>query len=140
MAPSQRFLFQFRMIRRTCVLTTLLALVLQGSSGGHMLLVEHIRCAEHGALVHGGEAHQHDASTHVETDRLAFESDSKNASGEAHEHCALSVDRRDATPSIVQAKVAPCPIEASPSATPDDPFTLVATERFRIAPKNSPPA
>ncbi len=140
MAASQRHLSQFRMIRGSCVLTALLVLLLQGSSGGHMLLVEHSRCAEHGELVHGGEAHHNDASTHVETDRLAFESDSIDASGEAHEHCALSVDRRDATPSIVQAKVAPCPIEASPSATPDDPFTLVATERFRIAPKNSPPA
>ncbi|MGB5373890.1 MAG: hypothetical protein WBN15_08905 [Polyangiales bacterium] len=128
------------MIRRTCALAGLFALLLQGTSGGHMLLVEHTECAEHGELVHGGETHHHDASTHVETDRIAFESDSKDASGEAHEHCALSVDRRDATPSIVQAKVAPCPIEASPSATPDDPFTLVATERFRIAPKNSPPA
>lgn len=105
-----------------------------------MLLVEHTQCAEHGELVHGSEAHHHDAFTHAETDRLAFESSSKDASGEAHGHCALSVDRRDATPSIVQAKVALCPVEASPSAAPDALFALVATERFRIAPKNSPPA
>ncbi|MBT8483912.1 MAG: hypothetical protein HKP36_20245 [Myxococcales bacterium] len=128
------------MIRRSCALMGLLALFLQGSSGGHMLLVEHRQCAEHGELVHGGEAHHHDASAHAEADRLAFESGSKDASGEAHEHCALSLDRRDATPSIVQAKVALCPVEASPSATPDAPHTLGATERFRIAPKNSPPA
>ena len=128
------------MIRRSCALMGLLALFLQGSSGGHMLLIEHTRCAEHGELVHGSEAHDHDAFTHAEADRLAFQSGSKDASAEAHEHCALSVDRRDATPSIVHAKVARCPIAASPSAAPDAPFILGAAERFRIAPKNSPPA
>lgn len=128
------------MIRRSCALMGLLALFLQGSSGGHMLLVEHRQCAEHGDLVHGSEGHHHDASTHAEAGGLAFESGSKDASGEAHAHCALSVDRRDATPSIVHAKVARCPIEASTNATPGDSFTLVATERYRIAPKNSPPA
>ena len=128
------------MIRRACALIGLLALFLQGSSGGHMLLIEHTRCAEHGELVHGSEAHHHDASTHAEADELAFQSGSKDASGEAHEHCALSGDRRDGTPSIDHAKVARCPIADSPGAAPGDRFILVATERFRIAPKNSPPA
>ena len=128
------------MIRRICALMGLLALFLPGSSGGHMLLVAHTQCPAHGALGHGGEAPHPEASTHAEADGLVFESGPKDASGEAHEHGGPSVDRRDAAPSIVHARVALCPIEASPSATPDDPFTLDATERFRFAPKNSPPA
>ena len=128
------------MIRRVCALAALLALFLQGSSGGHMLLVEHTRCAEHGDLVHGGDGHGHDASTHVETDGLAFERAPEGPSDDAHEHCALSVDRRDANLSIVEARVAPSRIERSPNAMPDETPALVTTKRFHIAPKNSPPA
>ena len=128
------------MIRRVCALGALLALFLQGSSGGHMLLVEHSRCAEHGELVHAEKAHDHQASEHVETHRVAFESGSDESSDEAHEHCALSVDRRDALLSIVEAQIAPSRIELSASASPDAALPFVATKRFRIAPKNSPPA
>ena len=128
------------MIRRACVLASLLALFLQGSNGGHILLVEHSRCAEHGELVHQGEAPHHDASTHVETDGVTLEGVSNEASGDAHQHCALTVDRRDALVSIVEAQTSPSCIDASPSALPPDPFVFVVAKRFRVAPKNSPPA
>ena len=128
------------MIRRACALTAMLVLCLQGSSGGHMLLVEHTRCAEHGELVHSGEAHHHDASAQVETGGLTFEGVSDEGSSEAHEHCALSVDRRDVLVPIVEAEVSPCRIRASESVRPADRFAFVAAKRFRIAPKNSPPA
>ena len=128
------------MIRRACALGGLLALLLQGSSGGHMLLVEHTRCAEHGDLVHAGEAHHHDASTDVEPGGPAFETVSDEASDAAHEHCALTADRRDALSAIVEAQVSSCRIEGSESVRPAEPFVLVAAKRFRVAPKNSPPA
>ena len=128
------------MIRRACVLVTLLSLFLQGSSGGHMLLVEHTRCAEHGELVHGGEAHHHDASTHVETDGIAFEGVSDDASSEAHEHCALTVDRRDTLLTIVESQASPHLVEVRQSFASADAFVPGDARRFRIAPKNSPPA
>ena len=128
------------MIRRACALAGLLAVFLQGSSGGHMLLVEHTRCAEHGELVHAGEAHHHDASAHVETTAPAFESVSDEASDAAHEHCALTADRRDAPAAIVEARVLPCLIVGSESARPAEPFAVPTAKRFRVAPKNSPPA
>jgi hypothetical protein len=128
------------MIRRACALAGLLALFLQGSNGGHMLLVEHSRCAEHGELVHTGEAHHHDASAHVETGGPAFENVSDDASEAAHEHCALMADRRDALAAVVEAQVSSCRIEAAEGVRPPEPFALVADKRFRVAPKNSPPA
>ena len=129
-----------KVLRRTCALTALLALFLQGSSSGHMLLVEHTRCAEHGELVHDGRAHHHDAGAGVEVAAPVLEGVSGEAQDQAHEHCIPSADRRDALLAIVDAQVAPCSIAVSPGAPPADPFTAAAEKRFRVAPKNSPPA
>lgn len=127
------------MIRHVCALAGLLALFLQGSRGGHMLLVEHTRCAEHGDLVHEGVAHHHGASDHTESDKAAFESVSDEGSDEAHEHCALTADRRDAF-LVVDSHAPPCLLEVPRSVASADAFVPADTRRFRIAPKNSPPA
>jgi hypothetical protein len=128
------------MIRRACALAGLLGLFLQGSSGGHMLLVEHTRCAEHGELVHGGEAHHHVGAAHDESDFRAFQTGSDGASGEAHQHCALIADRRDALVSIGNAQSAPLAASTVQSLVAEQGLVAAETQRFRIAPKNSPPA
>ena len=128
------------MIQRACALAALLALFLQGSGGGHMLLVEHTRCAEHGELVHEGGAHHHGAPERAETNSVAFRSSPADGSEEAHEHCALAADRRDALVAIVEAQVSAYLIEARQSVTPAYAFVPADAERFRIAPKSSPPA
>ena len=128
------------MIRRACTLAGLLALLLQGSSGTHMLLVEHSRCTEHGELVHGGEAHQHEGAAHVETGSGAFQTGSDDGSDEGHGHCALTVDRRGALLSIAAARVSPRLVQLRQAFGPASTCVPVDAERFRVAPKNSPPA
>lgn len=128
------------MIRSTCVLVGMIALFLQGSSGGHMLLVEHSHCAEHGELVHGGESHSHVAAEHVQADTAAFDAAPEASSEEAHEHCSVSSDRRDAILAILEA-TASRPLDGKPDAfTPCERTPFAQTPSFRIAPKNSPPA
>lgn len=128
------------MIRRACALAGLLALFLQGSSGGHMLLVEHTRCAEHGELVHDGATHHHEGSAQVEAGVAAFQGVPDEGSGEAHEHCALTVDRLDALLSIADAQVSARFFEPQAAFTSTALSNAVETRRFRVAPKNSPPA
>ena len=128
------------MIRRACVLAGLLALLLQGSTGGHMLLVEHTRCAEHGELVHRGDSHERVDSEHAHADVAALEGTPSQGSGEAHDHCALSVDRRGAVAAIVSPEPFTQSLEAAQGFAPVDAQVVTGTARFRVAPKNSPPA
>jgi len=128
------------MIRRACVLAGLLALLPQGSTGGHMLLVEHTRCAEHGELVHRGDSHEHVDSERAHADAAALEGTPSEGSGEAHDHCALSVDRRGAVATIVSPELLTQALEAAQGFAPTDAQLVTRSARFRIAPKNSPPA
>jgi len=139
MTSSLRYLSKISMIRSAYVLTSLLILMLQGSSGGHMLLVEHTRCAEHGELVHG-DAHQHGAGPQQQAESPSLHGMPDPSTEEGHDHCSVSSDRRDA---LVLMATADAGIQASKA---DEPLRLRSavippiTPRFRIAPKNSPPA
>ncbi|MBW1757518.1 MAG: hypothetical protein JRJ80_15265 [Deltaproteobacteria bacterium] len=128
------------MIRQTCVLAGMLALFLQGSSSGHMVLVEHARCAEHGELVHADDAHHHVARGHAHAESAAVHGAPDEGSDETHDHCALSVDRRDAIVSICAPKVSTYALAVPHAFAPSDAPLATRTARFRIAPKNSPPA
>ena len=127
-------------IRRLCAFGSLLAIILQGSTGGHMLLVEHVRCAEHGDLVHSGEGHAHQSELHTETEVAAIDGGTDSGPEDAHEHCAMSADRRDAPAPLADAQQiagahaadATVSLIASPLAT--------TAPLYRLAPKNSPPA
>ena len=130
----------FLMIRRACVLASLLALFLQGSSGGHMLLVEHTRCPEHGELVHNGDADPQLAGKHAYEDATSVHGTPDAGADEAHDHCALSVDRRDAIGSIGAALTSARVCEPLRNSALSDAFVASDASRFRIAPKNSPPA
>lgn len=128
------------MIRRICVLGALLGLILQASTGGHMLLVQHSRCAEHGELVHGHAPNHYRADTRGQTEGPAFQVDSEGGADEGHDHCGLLANRRDAVAAIVEAR-----LRAELVETPARPLLCHAdlapqTTLIRIAPKNSPPA
>ena len=123
---------------RACLTLGLLALFLQGSSGGHMLLVEHAKCAEHGELIHSGQGHGVDTAT--ELDR-SLRSATDPESEASHDHCLLASERRDATKPVADAWVAimltidvPDRFQVADSALTEN------APRFRVAPKNSPPA
>ena len=139
MPASKRHLPEFRMIRGSCVLGALFALVLQGSGGGHMLLVEHSRCAEHGELVHG-DAHQREAGPDQQTVSALLDGSPDSGSDEAHEHCSVLTDRRDAVVSIVTAGAGIRVAEAQGELRLHDVDIAPSTSRLQLAPKTSPPA
>jgi hypothetical protein len=128
------------MIRRACVLAGMLGLFLQGSTGGHMLLVEHSRCVEHGELVHNSQAHAHVSEAHAHANLAAVHATQNGDSDEAHEHCVLSFDRRDGLASVDASLVFTPPVDAVGDVGLTDAFVAPLAARFRIAPKNSPPA
>ena len=103
-----------------------------------MLLVEHTKCAEHGELVHDGHAHRADAPSR--TDR-SWQSHSTPQSEASHDHCSLASDRRHAVPPIVGAGVTGLlEIDATSRFEAVGVASWDTFKRFRLAPKNSPPA
>jgi len=128
------------MIQRGYALLGLLALFLQGSTGGHMLLVEHSRCAEHGELVHGGEPHPHSVTRALQLPSPAVWGTPDAGSKDAHEHCSVSANRRDVLDAIVDAGAPEHRYEAPQALSAHDPVIVAPTPRFRVAPKTSPPA
>jgi len=102
-----------------------------------MLLVEHTKCSEHGALVHDAHGHQVDLDTDA---GRSLRGTSLPKSEASHDHCSCATERRDAVAPIVDAW-------ATDLLTIDVPdrFKIAQarsenTPRFRLAPKNSPPA
>ena len=128
------------MVRRVCVLMGMLGVFLQGSTGGHMLLVEHTRCAEHGELVHGDASHHHGSGDPADVNGPALSGIAEGSAEESHEHCALSVDRRDAQHRIADSPTVACLDQAGEAFEPRIAAPTTDPRRFRIAPKNSPPA
>jgi len=134
-------MLKFAMIQRSCALVALLALFLQGSSGGHMLLAEHHRCAEHGELVHGGGPQQHAVA---ETARAAsvelLGGMPASDSDEAHDHCSAFANRRDARLAGLGTMAPAHRFEESQDTAVREATVVAGAPRFRVAPKTSPPA
>jgi hypothetical protein len=118
----------------------MLGLFVQGSTGGHMLLVEHSKCVEHGELVHNSEAHTHVRNQHAHADSVALRATQHGGSEQAHEHCGLSFDRRDALALVEASAVSTPRVDIVRKLGLTDAFIAPVVARFRIAPKNSPPA
>jgi hypothetical protein len=142
MAPARYDISRFAVMRRACALLALFALFLQGSSGGHVLLVEHTRCAEHGELVHGQPAHLHVATAHEEAEAKGptFKKHAPASEEEPHGHCALCADRRDAVAEVDAPQLRLGFARITAPLLTEDPALVLQSRRFRIAPKNSPPA
>lgn len=129
------------MIRRCCIVAALLALFLQGSSAGHMLLVEHARCAEHGELIHGDQRHGHGPVARDDAGSPSIAGHSDPGSDETHGHCALWSDRRQTVAAVPQAQVGLAPVcDVAGWTMPVRQRVHEDSSRFRVAPKNSPPA
>ena len=128
------------MIRRAFAFAAVVGLLLQGTSGGHMLLVEHTRCAEHGELVHTEDVHHHAESEVAPVAVLAFDDAGKAPSEAAHEHCNHSAEHRDAANSIADAAALDFAPVRDVVARPDAPQGVASAPVYHDAPKNSPPA
>jgi len=70
----------------------------------------------------------------------ALEGTPSEGSGKTHDHCALSVDRRGAVATIVSPELLTQALEVALGFAPTDAQVLTRAARFRVAPKNSPPA
>jgi hypothetical protein len=105
-----------------------------------MLLVEHTRCAEHGELAHIGDAHGHEPSEQTAGKPAGVHQSPEDPSEEAHEHCALSANRRDALTPADGARVSPVPSRDASERPLLAPLHADESGRFRVAPKTSPPA
>ena len=135
-----RHLIRSAALRRPLLLSVMVAGVLQGTSGGHMLLVKHTRCAEHGELVHNEGSHVHQTGERTSTRRTASLGAVRDTGGAAHEHCTLLGDRQDALAAPCGSQV--CRLVDAGWQPPafDDTWSTTGPQLFRLAPKHSPPA
>lgn len=115
----------------------------------HQILVDHVRCADHGDLVHaapGAHDHQSFSVAPVATAALAASdrATETHLDGHAHEHCAVAAFASMAATTsaivVVAAPSSPLPPPDAPVLSPPAPHTpWTDRERFRLAPKGSPP-
>jgi hypothetical protein len=120
----------------------LLCVFTQLSSAFHMVLVEHVRCAEHGEWVHVDDEH---AGTHGSPHGVTAANSTAIAppsseDGHHHDHCLTCLERRKAvlvasaaTELTTLSQNRDAPSIASESAIDDRPT-------YCFAPKTSPPA
>ncbi|MDH4283231.1 MAG: hypothetical protein OEV36_11305 [Myxococcales bacterium] len=129
------------LILRLCARLTIAALLFVGSQSGHLMLIEHVRCAEHGELAHGTAVHHPATPEPSNGVRSVALPDHRPADAGAHEHCALTADRREAILQIDHAGVAAARLREERMRAPEGHDRDLRTgARFRIAPKTSPPA
>lgn len=130
------------LLRHLTVWVGLLCLFGQFSSALHMVLVEHVRCAEHGELVHvDGDQHaDHDGTAHRERSPGGPAiSSSSTDSDHGHDHCLICSERRKLAllPAAVPELRAPEGGDALLALCPD---ASIHTPRiYSYAPKTSPP-
>jgi hypothetical protein len=116
----------------------------------HQILVEHVRCADHGDLVHAAPGDDHHGPWSVDPTTTAAVGISGSTAAEhldahAHEHCAVAAFATMAAATsavVVVASPSPPPpvLAAQQQRSPPDAHTPWADrERFRLAPKGSPP-
>lgn len=129
--------------RHVTAVLTVLAFAFAGMVGRvHEATTSHVRCAEHGELIHGvvpDAAAVVAATPQASQDRVAH--DGPRAPGEPHEHCLLAYASREVSTEargLALTSIA-LPTTNIARARPDVP----APRRdgvYRTAPKTSPPA
>jgi hypothetical protein len=142
--PERAFGQRGTLARLFAACVGVLCLVAQFSSTLHLLLVDHVHCAQHGEWVHVDGEHGHHAAQPVEA--VGAEAPSQAVTsvaderGHEHDHCLMGADRR---------KLAMLPISQPEVRAPDAADKVVvarrssstpATHVYSFAPKTSPPA
>lgn len=104
----------------------------------HSLVVRHVRCAEHGEMVHSGEGAQLLSVAGI-PEGASYAASAGSPSGEAHDHCAFWVHPREQSSlRSAHCPVAP-PFSAQPSGSEHRAATGPQVELLHLAPKSSPP-
>jgi hypothetical protein len=122
------------------MLLAVVGLFLQGSEGGHMLLVEHARCAEHGDLIHAADGHDHGLSEARDGAVPAFKRGSDPDDESAHAHCNHASERRDLGVEVSATELVELRESVALSTEPGVAARASRAPLYRTAPKNSPPA
>jgi hypothetical protein len=126
-------------LRPAIAIVAIAGLLAQGSTAGHMLLVKHTQCLEHGELVHGELDHRHSGDT-AGSELPGLRNDEGAGTESGHDHCTHAAERRDA---LVEVAPTQCPMAFPDLATLRISMTTPCVGRsalLRFAPKNSPPA
>jgi hypothetical protein len=115
----------------------ILLVAAQGALAAHFALVKHEYCPETGGWIHPGAAPRYQVSAHGVLQPGLYSAD---ADEDSHpEQCAVIGVRRDAAlPAEASALL---PVEEGLTSTVlDTAWALPSSPRFRLAPKQSPPA
>jgi hypothetical protein len=130
------------LIRQLGAWVGLLSIVAQLSSSFHLLLVEHVRCAEHGDWVHADGEHADGLATE-RSQSSAHElqlAASNGESGHEHDHCVVCAERRRLAPLPPGTSELRAPDRAAEAPHPHVRVFSRTTRLYAMAPKTSPPA
>ena len=125
------------MTRAPMIAVALTALAGQVASLGHMLLVRHAICLEHGELIHSDQVDAPATSMPRGAGPSASPADAPALENRGHVHCALVARRRDVhVPRLLTAVALPPMLGlAAPPCT----VALLPIQTIAVAPKGSPP-
>ena len=127
-------------IRVQAALTALIFVVSSLIGLVHEATTKHVRCAEHGELMHGDPAQAARATT-TAPQRDSVVRDVAATVPHRHEHCSLTSTTRDSRVELRGPVVAPAPLAISEVADGTHRIvTLRSDSVYRTAPKTSPPA
>jgi hypothetical protein len=102
----------------------------------HEATAMHVRCAEHGEMVHGETGRMIDAAAHA-----TLAADPGASENRGHDHCGLASLIRQSRCAPNAPVLVPAPVTITAHATaPDRVATVRDVSVYRIAPKTSPPA
>jgi hypothetical protein len=127
-----------QLLARLTLLVGILCAFSQVSGALHWVLVEHARCAEHGAWVHVGEG------DHTHSDAPAAPASVSVQAGDSdehgHDHCDFLRTPRELTLASSPRTALPLPrvTGSSGQVRPSDSKASIA--RYELAPKTSPPS
>jgi hypothetical protein len=116
-------------------------LLVQLGGFAHLALVRHATCAEHGELLHTDEVASDQAAAVLAERQAVSRGSTPLPDGDTHDHCLLATappacaavaDDQPAATSLP-------PVEVSVGFAPEAGSPLERA-RYRLAPKNSPPA
>ncbi|MCA9595242.1 MAG: hypothetical protein KC776_18115 [Myxococcales bacterium] len=126
--------------RLALVLTTLLVVVSQLTAAGHMTLVRHTLCLEHGDLTHASEI-QHVVLPEVAPSGLSAAEQAPPPDTVGHDHCqgASRLKEQLALPTA-QPRITIDATEADTRLALASRSYFAPTSRLDVAPKQSPPA
>jgi hypothetical protein len=126
---------------------SVLLLAAQILSIGHLLLVSHVTCPEHGDIIHAGQGHEDSPGQRAAWEdtlgrpsRPSIEGESLRAEN-VHDHCLICTSTHERFALIPPASQRSASIEVAvslPSSSHAGPFAPV--DLIVLSPKNSPPA